>query len=269
MSRKHPKFVFSSADAAQAGRIEKHYPTSARSSLTTLVSPQRYKFWVISSTQPTAFSTHIHTSTQLPLAIFSIIMFFTPSFLSAAFVTFCSVAAMPQPEGQGLAARGGSSCDPGSYLSNGTCVACPPGNTCAGGTKTPQACDYGKYQPSNGSVSCIETTPGYYQPNRGASDQIPCPRGTYQPYAYQKFCYGAPKGRFQNYAGQATVCGTCCGWAAPQVNNNMVAVNCTGSTPNAYPSSGDGCISKSTDCVHAATCSQLADGTCPAETIYG
>ncbi|KAJ7168355.1 hypothetical protein C8R43DRAFT_945535 [Mycena crocata] len=42
--------------------------------------------------------------------------------------------------------------------------------------------------------------------------------------------------------GQATVCGTCCGWAAPLQNGNVNPVNCTSPMPNAWPSSGDGCM---------------------------
>ncbi|KAJ7461479.1 hypothetical protein FB451DRAFT_1268303 [Mycena latifolia] len=194
---------------------------------------------------------------------------FSSSFVSAAFMMLSSVTALPQPENGALEGRVSVSCPAGSYLYNTTtCATCPVGSFCDGSGSI-QQCDSGHYQPNTNSTVCFATVPGYYQPAKGASTTIPCPAGSYQPYAAQAFCYGAPKGRFQGLPGQATVCGTCCGWAAPLVNNNINPVNCTGSTPNAWPASGDGCISSSTSCVHAATCFQFANGTCPADTFSG
>ncbi|KAJ7709496.1 hypothetical protein B0H17DRAFT_1124105 [Mycena rosella] len=197
-------------------------------------------------------------------------MLFSSSFVSAAFMMLSSVTALPQPENGALSGRATGPCAAGSYLYNATtCAFCPVGSYCDGTSGQAQQCDSGHYQPSINSTSCLATVPGYYQNAKGANNTIPCPVGSYQPYGAQAFCYGAPKGRFQNMTGQATVCGTCCGWAAPLQNNNINPVNCSGTTPNAWPSSGDGCTAANTTCVRAATCIQLANGTCPAETIRG
>ncbi|KAJ7663665.1 hypothetical protein B0H17DRAFT_1143909 [Mycena rosella] len=140
------------------------------------------------------------------------------------------------------------------------------------GSTTVIACSSGQYQNQTGQTSCQTTPVGFYNngTSAGSPAPIPCPAGSYQSYTGQNFCYGAPKGRFQSMSGQAGVCGTCCGWAAPLTNNNINPVNCTGSTPNAWPGSGDGCISSSTSCIHTATCVQdPVTGACPASTYYG
>jgi len=197
-------------------------------------------------------------------------MFFASPFVSAALMMLSSVTALPQPEDGGLMGRASSApCPAGSYRYNSTaCAYCPAGNTCDG-TSNPKPCPTQYYQPYMNSTSCIPTPPGYYTNTTGNVAATPCAPGTYQPYSQQNFCYGAPKGRFQQQSGKAFVCGTCCGWSAPLTNNNVNPVNCTGSAPNANPSSGDGCISSSTSCMHAATCTQLANGTCPAATFSG
>ncbi|KAJ7709539.1 hypothetical protein B0H17DRAFT_1124135 [Mycena rosella] len=202
-------------------------------------------------------------------------MLFSSSFVSAAFMLFSSVTALPQPENGELASRTTGLCAPGSYLYNATtCAFCPAGSSCDGKSGVAQPCGSGHYQPSVNSTACLSCDSGHFQPSfyqnaKGANNTIPCPAGSYQPYGAQAFCYGAPKGRFQGLPGQATVCGTCCGWAAPLVNNNISPVNCNGTTPNAWPNSGDGCISSNTTCVRAASCGQLANGTCPADTFSG
>ncbi|KAJ7101626.1 hypothetical protein C8R43DRAFT_1244224 [Mycena crocata] len=198
-------------------------------------------------------------------------MLFSSSFVSAALMMFTSVTALPQPEDGALMGRASSNpCTEGSYRYNSTtCAFCPAGNSCDGKSGRAQPCDSGHYQPNMNSTACLGTLPGQFQDAKGATTFKLCPPGSYQPYPTQAFCYGAPRGRFQSLPGQATVCGTCCGWAAPLQNGNVNPVNCTSPTPNAWPSSGDGCISKATSCVRAATCAQLADGTCPAETIRG
>ncbi|KAK7049085.1 hypothetical protein R3P38DRAFT_2764945 [Favolaschia claudopus] len=196
-------------------------------------------------------------------------MLFATPFFSAALMMLTSVTALPQPEAGGLMGRQ-SSCPSGSYQYNQTaCVACPAGNTCNGGSSTPQPCDTGLYQPNTGSTSCMQTQPGFFTNQRGSTTPFACPAGSYQPYPQQAFCYGAPKGRFQQQSGKSFLCATCCGWAAIQDNNNVNPVNCTDSTPYAWPNSGDGCISSPTSCTRAATCAQAADGTCPGETIRG
>ncbi|KAK7049084.1 hypothetical protein R3P38DRAFT_1883872 [Favolaschia claudopus] len=196
-------------------------------------------------------------------------MFFATPLFSAALMMLTSVTALPQPEAGGLMGRQ-SSCPSGSYQYNQTaCVECPAGNTCNGGSSTPQPCDTGLYQPNTGSTSCMQTQPGFFTNQRGSTTPFACPAGSYQPYSQQAFCYGAPKGRFQQQSGKSFLCATCCGWAATMDNNNVNPVNCTGSTPYAWPNSGDGCISSPTSCTRAATCAQAADGTCPGETIRG
>ncbi|KAJ6597278.1 hypothetical protein DFH09DRAFT_1305017 [Mycena vulgaris] len=174
-----------------------------------------------------------HTHYHVNIAI---IMFFS-SFVSAALMMLSGVTALPQPENGALMSR--NLCASGYYFNfTPACAPCPAGHFCD-----------------------------------GASGQVtPCPAGTYQPYTTKNFCYGAPKGRFQSQAGQRTVCGTCCGWSAPLVNNNISPVNCTGKAPNAWPSSGDGCISGKTNCVRAVKCEEKFNATsgfydCPAETI--
>ncbi|KAK7013147.1 hypothetical protein R3P38DRAFT_1523554 [Favolaschia claudopus] len=198
-------------------------------------------------------------------------MFFASPFVSAALMMLGSVTALPQPEnGHGGLMGRQSDCPSGSYRYNSTsCAGCPAGYTCNGGSDTPQSCDTGFYQPNMGSTSCIQTQPGFFTSQRASVTPSPCPAGSYQPYVQQAFCYGAPKGRFQQQSGRSFLCATCCGWAATLDNNNVNPVNCTGSKPNAWPNSGDGCISSQTSCVHAATCAQAADGTCPGETIRG
>ncbi|KAJ7087275.1 hypothetical protein B0H15DRAFT_305837 [Mycena belliarum] len=196
-------------------------------------------------------------------------MLFSSSFVSAAFMMLSSVTALPHPEGGGLTARAGL-CAPGSYIFNGTtCAFCPAGNSCDGASGRAHPCRSGHYQPSGNSTSCIATVPGYFQNAKGANSTIPCPAGSYQPYPAQALCYGAPMGRFQSMPGQATLCGTCCGWAAPLESSNISPVNCTGATPNAWPSSGSGCIRDTIPCVRATTCAQFMNGTCPAETFSG
>ncbi|KAJ6597253.1 hypothetical protein DFH09DRAFT_1072138 [Mycena vulgaris] len=201
-------------------------------------------------------------------------MFFASPFVSAALMMLSSVTALPQPEDGGLAQRVVSApCNPGAYLYNSnTCALCPQGSYCDG--TSAKQCDTGHYQPDQGKASCLATAPGYFTKLKGSTVQSACEPGTYQPFAAQKFCYGAPKGRFQSYYGQPQVCGTCCGWSAPLVNNNIAPQNCTGTATNAYPSSGDGCISSKTGCVHATYCAQTFNTTtglydCPAETIRG
>ncbi|KAK7000326.1 hypothetical protein R3P38DRAFT_3057959, partial [Favolaschia claudopus] len=124
-------------------------------------------------------------------------MFFATPLISAALMMLSSVTALPQPEAGGLMGRQ-SSCPSGSYQYNQTaCVACPAGNTCNGGSDTPQPCDTGLYQPNTGSTSCMPTQPGFFTNQRGSTTPFACPAGSYQPYSRQAFCYGAPKGRFQ------------------------------------------------------------------------
>ncbi|KAJ7766885.1 hypothetical protein B0H16DRAFT_1687063 [Mycena metata] len=181
-------------------------------------------------------------------------------------------------------------CSTGSYQPNKnstSCIGTPAGyyTNQAGSTKV-IACSPGYYQPNKNSTSCTATTPGFYTNLSGsvaavgcspgyftnvtaAPKATPCSPGSYQSYSNQTFCYGAPKGRWQSMYGQAVVCATCCGWSAPLVNNNINPVNCTGSTPNAWPGSGDGCISTATTCVHAKTCVQAANGACPAGNFTG
>ncbi|KAJ7632942.1 hypothetical protein FB45DRAFT_913943 [Roridomyces roridus] len=158
-------------------------------------------------------------------------------------------------------------CNPGSYLDGTNCVQCPAGSYCADG-KTKQPCDIGMFQPNTNSVECIKTQPGYYQNVSGSIAQIPCDEGSYQPYVQQYFCYGAPSGRFQGLTGQATVCGTCCGWATTKDNYNVEVFRCSDPTPNSYAGSGSGCLpsSNNTDCATPATCAQDVTGGCPAET---
>ncbi|KAJ7047201.1 hypothetical protein C8F04DRAFT_1172935 [Mycena alexandri] len=173
-------------------------------------------------------------------------------------------------------------CSTGSYQSNKnstSCVDTPAGyyTNQVAATKA-IACSPGSYQPNKKSNSCIATTSGYYTSLPGSIAAVPAIPGFFTnstgairatPCSNETFCYGAPSGRFQGFSGQAAVCGTCCGWAAPLVNNNVNPVNCTGSKPNAWPASGDGCIASATNCVHAKTCVQFANGTCPAETFTG
>ncbi|KAJ6597267.1 hypothetical protein DFH09DRAFT_1072149 [Mycena vulgaris] len=135
------------------------------------------------------------------------------------------------------------------------------------GASSPIPCPAGKYQNVTAQTSCITTPAGFYNifsAANGSPSATACAPGSYQPYAGKNFCYGAPSGRFQSMSGQAAVCGTCCGWAAPLVNNNINPVKCSGSTPNAWPASGDGCISRSTDCTKTTTCAQNpTTGACP------
>ncbi|KAJ7085764.1 hypothetical protein B0H15DRAFT_368759 [Mycena belliarum] len=154
-------------------------------------------------------------------------MLLSSSFVSAAFMILSSVTALPH----------------GHYQPRG-----------------PLLLDFQQrviHFPGANSTSGIATVPSYYQNAKGADSIIRCPVGTrYQPYSAQAFCHGAPKGRFQSMPGQATVCGTCCGWAAPFEYSNVSPVNCTGATPNAWPSSGGGCIGDATACVRAKTCAR-------------
>ncbi|KAJ6525445.1 hypothetical protein DFH09DRAFT_1188447 [Mycena vulgaris] len=144
------------------------------------------------------------------------------------------------------------------------CLAAPLSYyTSANGSTSAIPCPVGHFLNTTAQTACLITPAGYYNNVNG-----PCPAGSYQPSAAQKFRYGAPKGRFQSLSGQSAVCGTCCRWAAPLVNNNVAPVNCNGTALNAWPASGDGCISNKVDCVHAKSCAQNpTTGACPADTF--
>ncbi|CAK5277567.1 unnamed protein product, partial [Mycena citricolor] len=189
------------------------------------------------------------TSNAMLFSVVSVALFLVPG-----------IRASPYPDGQMEARQ--TACPAGQYRTNPTtCSPCPAGSFC-NGSGNPEACDNGRYQPSTGQSSCIGTSPGYFVNTRGSSSQTPCPPGSYQPYSTQAFCYGAPSGRFQAQSGKAFVCGSCCGWSAPLTNNNVHPVKCKGSSPNSWPSSGDGCISAQTSCTRMAHCHQAADGSC-------
>ncbi|KAJ7151359.1 hypothetical protein C8R43DRAFT_951171 [Mycena crocata] len=108
------------------------------------------------------------------------------------------------------------------------------------------------------STTCLGTLSSQFQDAKGATTFKLCPPGCHTP---PKPSVTVPPG-----AVSKTFCGTCCGWVAPLQNGNNDPVDCISLTPNTWPSD-DGCISKATSCVHAATCVQLADRTCSAETI--
>ncbi|KAJ7172163.1 hypothetical protein C8R46DRAFT_1032269 [Mycena filopes] len=173
--------------------------------------------------------------------------------------------------------KGSTSCigTPAGYYTNKSgsaqAIACPPGSYQPNKNATScTATTSGYYTSSSGSTAAIATTPGHYTNTTGATKSIPCAPGSYQPRSNETFCYGAPSGRFQNMSGQAVVCGTCCGWSAPLVNNNINPVNCTDSKkPNAWPASGTGCTADKVSCVHAKTCVQSSTGACPAGNFTG
>ncbi|KAJ7217205.1 hypothetical protein GGX14DRAFT_561729 [Mycena pura] len=191
-------------------------------------------------------------------------MLFSSSVVSA-FMMLSGVSALPQPDEGGLMGRASPSpCPAGSYRYNTTaCAYCPAGSYCDGTSGQAKLCSPGFYQPNINSTACLGTPKGYYTNSQGNAAATPCPAGTYQPNTIQVGCNGAPSGRFQSLPGQACVCLTCSGWGAPLKNNNINPVNCSGSTPNSYPGSGDGCLSKTTNGYHAATCQQDANGACP------
>ncbi|KAJ6491505.1 hypothetical protein DFH09DRAFT_1453455 [Mycena vulgaris] len=184
-------------------------------------------------------------------------MFFASPFVSAALMMLASVTALPQPEDGGLVERVHL---PASQVNTSLTAPTPPVAPMPGGKllrrQHSEAMQYRLLPVLRSSNLLQPDATRLFTSAKGSSIPIPCPAGTYQPYPAQAFCYGAPKGRFQGLPGQATVCGTCCGWAAPLVNNNIAPVNCTGTTPYASPSSGDGCVSVKPSCVRAASCRQ-------------
>ncbi|KAJ7206674.1 hypothetical protein C8J57DRAFT_1614785 [Mycena rebaudengoi] len=116
-------------------------------------------------------------------------LFTSSSLVSFAFMVATTAAADLKfgRDASGLETRA-TSCSAGQFLSNYNCYACPAGNFCPGGTKGPQQCDLGYYQPDTGKTSCIRTLPGNYQPEKGKTVSLPCPLGTYQTYANKGFC---------------------------------------------------------------------------------
>ncbi|KAJ7275914.1 hypothetical protein C8J57DRAFT_1590160 [Mycena rebaudengoi] len=183
-------------------------------------------------------------------------MLFTSSssFVSLVFMVATTAAASDLKFGRdyasGLETRA-TSCSAGQFLSNYICYACPAGNFCPGGTKGPQQCDLGYYQPDTGKSSCIGTLPGNYQPEKGKTVSLPCPLGTYQTSHHQLsqsdankgFCYGASSGRFQSKTGQTGSCGVCCGWYTTQTNNNFQIYKCPAGTSSGR-GSGSGCTNQ-------------------------
>ncbi|KAJ7703696.1 hypothetical protein B0H17DRAFT_1194182 [Mycena rosella] len=156
-------------------------------------------------------------------------------------------------------------CPAGKYqptAGQGSCLPAPLGfstRNVAGSTSV-IACSAGQFQ--NRQISCQPTPAGFYNngTSYGSPSPVPCDPGSYQPYTGKNFCYGAPKGRFQSM--QA--------FAAPAADGNVSPVNCTGSIPNTYPASGDGCIASKTDCIHTAACAQdPVIGACTAGIFYG
>ncbi|KAJ7709540.1 hypothetical protein B0H17DRAFT_1028275 [Mycena rosella] len=209
-------------------------------------------------------------------------MLFSTAFVSAALMGMCSVGAVPQyapfpfdcgqwtdpicrgSENGALMAR--ASCSAGFYPTSAGCVICPPGNTCDG-RSGPAQCDTGHSAPNNGTTGvCAACPAGTYQDKRGATACIPCPAGSYGPYPASSYCNKAPSGWFQSLPGKSYRCGTCCGWEA-MANGNVAPTNCTTTAkPFAYANSGSGCIAQpagTPNCVHAATCAQDVNGTCP------
>lgn len=69
-------------------------------------------------------------------------------------------------------------CDPGSYLSGGTCTLAPAGWYSAGGTATsPTPCAAGTYSATAGASACTPAPAGSYVPGPGATAPTSCPAG--------------------------------------------------------------------------------------------
>jgi hypothetical protein len=69
-------------------------------------------------------------------------------------------------------------CDPGSYLSGGTCTLAPAGSYSAGGTATsPTPCAAGTYSDTAGASACTPAPAGSYVPGPGATAPTSCPAG--------------------------------------------------------------------------------------------
>jgi hypothetical protein len=75
-----------------------------------------------------------------------------------------------------IAISGVSSCSPGMY-NNGSCVACPPGNFCSGGT-TPSPCPSNTYCDGAGPGGIGNTPPGGIYPPVSCSGGFVSPQGS-------------------------------------------------------------------------------------------
>ncbi|KAJ7632941.1 hypothetical protein FB45DRAFT_1027061 [Roridomyces roridus] len=187
---------------------------------------------------------------------------FSVSFVAAALMVLSTVEAIPQGPAHGLLAR--APCSPGYYPNvNGGCNLCDPGHYCPDGQSYSQ-CGTGQYNPNNGTTTVCPNCPaGYYQDEQGQASCKPAPRGAYVLYPGARDYRLVSGGAFQSLPGQSKTCLTCCGWAAVG-NGNTKATRCSGDKPFAYPGSGDGCTDQPIDCEIPSTCSEAADGTCPA-----
>ena len=102
------------------------------------------------------------------------------------------------------AASADTTCAPGSYLSDSTCVAASPGNFVPGSGATSQIpCPAGFYQPLVGQTSCDPANPGSFVAIPGQEAPQLCPAGEYQPGIGASSCDQAAPGSFVAGPGQA------------------------------------------------------------------
>jgi len=98
-----------------------------------------------------------------------------------------------------------STCDPGYYLESGSCLVCPAGSSCAGGTSTYVACGSTEFS-FKGSTSCTSCPAGYKCSGVSLSnpDGVPemCPVGTYSPVGVTA-CLSCTAGTYCNTAASA------------------------------------------------------------------
>ncbi|KAJ7606624.1 hypothetical protein FB45DRAFT_1011691 [Roridomyces roridus] len=191
-------------------------------------------------------------------------MLFSISFISTLMLASVVQAA---PSGPDNALEVRAPCQAGYYPNskNGVCTVCPAGHYCPDGQSLSQ-CGTGQYQDKTGIAKgpCPNCPSGQYQPNQGQANCIPAPKGAYVLNAGASSYNVASGGSFQGVMGQNHTCMTCCGYSAVG-NNNTVATRCAKGT-YAWPGSGSGCTNAKADCVVPATCTELANGTCPAGT---
>ncbi|KAJ7606628.1 hypothetical protein FB45DRAFT_437763 [Roridomyces roridus] len=204
----------------------------------------------------------LHPPTHTP---YTYTMLFSTSFISTLLLASVVQAA---PSGPDNALEARAPCNPGyypNYNKNGVCTLCPAGHYCPDGQSLSN-CGTGQYQPKTGTKQgpCPDCPSGTYQPNEGQASCIPAPKGGYVLYPGAHSYNNASSGSFQGVMGQNLTCTTCCGYSAVG-NSNTVATRCPSGT-YASPGSGGACTKTKANCVVPATCTQLANGTCPAGT---
>jgi hypothetical protein len=132
-------------------------------------------------------------------------------------VVGASTSAACLPCGPGYACPKGSvernnnpSCAQGTYVSGGTCAACPAGAFCPAGALIPTSCAAGTFSAAANAAACTAASAGSFVGSSGQSTQSQCPIGTYSPSTGASACAACAAGTYDNVAlGRTSPCGAC------------------------------------------------------------